>query len=107
MPAPADFQRRSSLIMALGSIGFLVDIWCGSGVALALAPLFLLVAALICGYFPGHSLIEAVARRPRRRRRPARILAPNPRQAPRMLAHGGRLIATSVAKRPPPHFALS
>jgi hypothetical protein len=94
--------------MSLGSLGFLIVVWAGSGVALALAPLFLLLAALVCGRFPGHRLIQAVAERRTRRRRHriVRLLRPNRPSAPRMLAHGGTLIATSIAKRPPPAQAL-
>jgi hypothetical protein len=72
-------------------------------IAIALIPLFLLVAALLFGHYPGFETIvrisERLASRPRAR---ATQCQRRPR-APRVQAiRGGLLIAFGFAQRPPP-----
>lgn len=72
-------------------------------IAIALVPLFLLIASLLFGHYPGFATIvrisERLASRPRARlvKRQARPRAPRA-QAIR----GGLLLAFGFAQRPPP-----
>jgi hypothetical protein len=72
---------------------------------LQFAPLALVLAPLLRGRFVGERTIQRmrdhVAGREPRRQRPARVLG-LPRFAPAPLPRGGRLIASSLAVRPPP-----
>jgi hypothetical protein len=77
----------------------------GEAGLLYLAPSLLLVAPLLFGRYVGEQRIAALAARPARsRRRPARGVR-LPRAAERLMHRGGRLVASSMAKRPPPHVA--
>jgi hypothetical protein len=69
---------------------------------LYLAPALLLVLPLLFGRYVGEERIAALAAKPRRpMRRPAqRVRLPRP--AERLMHRGGRLVASSLAKRPPP-----
>jgi hypothetical protein len=76
-----------------------------TAVLFSLAPLALLVGALLLGRYPGERTLAARLRaaRPRghRRRRPR----PAPRAPRRPFAatpRGGRLVAAAIASRPPP-----
>lgn len=75
-------------------------------VALALAPLFLLIASLLLGHYPGLRTIVRIAERISAAVR-SRAAKSQPR--PRPLRHGavrgGLLIALGVATRPPPQAA--
>ena len=73
---------------------------------LFLAPALLIAIPLLCGHYVGEELIVKLAvRRADRRPRPAKALPA--RRAPiAWLLRGTRLIATSLAKRPPPARAL-
>jgi hypothetical protein len=78
-----------------------------SEVLFYLAPGLLILAPLLAGRYVGESLIvKLVAARERRRLRPARV-----RRMPKAPAIGrlssGRLIAFSLAERPPPAPAIS
>jgi hypothetical protein len=72
-------------------------------VALAFAPLFLLIASLLLGHYPGLQTIVGIAERIYSRPR-ARAAKSQPRPRPRRhgTARGGLLIALGVATRPPP-----
>jgi hypothetical protein len=72
-------------------------------IALALVPLFLLVASLLFGHYPGFETIVRISERlaswPRIR---ANKHPPRPR-APRVqMIRGGLLLAFGFAQRPPP-----
>ncbi len=73
---------------------------------LFLAPAIVLLASLLTGRYVGEDRLQrlAAAYRPHSRRRPRGATAPrNPR--PRaLMPRGGRLVATSMAVRPPPHL---
>lgn len=74
------------------------------------APLLLLMLPLLAGRYVGEERIARLAHvvRERRRGRAPRLAAP--RTAPRAVPsvpRGGRLIASSLAVRPPPALALS
>ena len=70
---------------------------------LFLAPALLIVAPLIAGRYLGEELIaKLVAKRSRRPRRPAVVLAPLPRPPMAWSPRGTRLLAFSRAERPPP-----
>jgi hypothetical protein len=77
-------------------------------ILIALAPAFLLVAALLMGRFPGERAIERLAvaaTRPTRRRAPA--ATPSPRRTPRVLVRASELLARNLAVRPPPPLSLT
>ena len=73
-----------------------------SDVLLAL-PALLLALPLLAGRYVGEErLARLAAAYVTARRRPATALCPTVRPAPRGVARGGRLIADSLAVRPPP-----
>lgn len=79
--------------------------------ALFLAPALLLLAALLRGHYVGESAIcrLAAARRARHRRplrTATRYIAAARRSAVLAVPRGGRLVASSLAVRPPPAAAL-
>ena len=105
-----DFVRRHGA-------GAVIALTCAWALALALsgsadmlfylAPMLLFAIPLVAGRYLGESLVVKLAARGRRRRpRPARAqMAP---RAPSLwLPRGTRLIAFSLAERPPPAAALS
>ena len=74
-------------------------------ILIALAPLFVLLAALLLGRYPGCDAIVRLAERLSARRPRAIRAQPRPR-APRFHApSGGLLIAFGFATRPPPLLA--
>ena len=72
-------------------------------IALALVPLFGLLASLLVGHYPGLRTIvrisERIYARPRAR---AAKSQPRPRSPRHAAVRGGLLIALGVATRPPP-----
>jgi hypothetical protein len=70
------------------------------------APLLIVALPLIAGRYVGEERIARLARAVQRRRRPraaARVaVPPGTRRALRAVPRGGRLIAASLAVRPPP-----
>lgn len=72
-------------------------------IALALIPLFLLVASLLCGHYPGFKAIvrisERIWSRPRAR---ATKHQSRPRLPRSHAVSGGLLLAFGFAQRPPP-----
>ncbi|HSS57300.1 MAG TPA: hypothetical protein VLK59_04780 [Solirubrobacteraceae bacterium] len=69
---------------------------------LYLAPALLLCVPLIFGRYVGEEQLAELAKRPTGcRARPASRL-PVPRSHVRLMQRGGRLVASSLAKRPPP-----
>lgn len=73
---------------------------------LFMAPALLIAIPLLGGRFFGEELIVGLAsRRPRPRRRSAAV-APSPPAPSVWLPRGARLIAASLAKRPPPALLL-
>ncbi|HEY2333715.1 MAG TPA: hypothetical protein VGH58_01735 [Solirubrobacterales bacterium] len=71
-------------------------------VLLFLAPALLVIAPLIAGHYVGETLIAKLAtKQPGRRNRTA-ARAPTPRPPAVWLPRGARLIALSLAERPPP-----
>jgi len=72
-------------------------------IALALVPLFLLVASLLLGHYPGLRAIVRIAERIHARPRVrAAKSQPRPRAPRRGAVRGGLLIALGFASRPPP-----
>jgi hypothetical protein len=72
-------------------------------IALALAPLFLLVASLLLGHYPGLRTIVRIAERIHAGAGPrAAKSQPRPRAPRHGTVRGGLLIALGVATRPPP-----
>jgi hypothetical protein len=72
---------------------------------LYLAPALILCAPLIVGRYVGEEHLAGLAGRSPalRARRPLRL--PAPRSHARVMRRGGRLVASSLAKRPPPGSA--
>ena len=69
---------------------------------LYLAPALLLFLPLIFGRYVGEQRIAALACRPTASRRRPTDRVGAPRAAARLMHRGGRLVASSLAKRPPP-----
>lgn len=72
-------------------------------IAIALIPLFLLVASLLFGHYPGLATIVRISERlaSRLRVRAAKC-QPRPRAPWIQAIRGGRLLASGFAQRPPP-----
>lgn len=110
---PPGMERRD-LRMLLGlaaasSLLLLAEAAGAGGAFFYLAPVLLLAAPLLAGRFVGEAAIERLARSaPARARfaRPAPSL-PQGRGPGRLLPRGGRLMAFSLAVRPPPRPAAS
>jgi hypothetical protein len=72
---------------------------------LFLSPAIVLLASLLTGHYVGEETLGRLVaacrqRRPRRARLAARRV---PRRLRALMPRGGRLVATSLAVRPPPH----
>jgi hypothetical protein len=98
--------------LLLLSFSLLVAAWAVFSVAsgadtglLYLAPALVLCTPLIAGRYVGEKQLAQLAGRSRSRpcRRPARLAVP--RSHMRLMQRGGRLVASSLAKRPPPMVA--
>jgi hypothetical protein len=73
---------------------------------LYLAPALVLALPLLLGRYVGEEqLVELAARPPAATRRRALRVA-GPRSYARVMQRGGRLVASGMAKRPPPRAAL-
>jgi hypothetical protein len=72
---------------------------------LYLSPALVLCAPLVLGRYVGEQQLADLADRPATRtsRRPSPL--PMPRSRVRLMQRGGRLVASSLAKRPPPPVA--
>jgi hypothetical protein len=105
MPVRSVITRRR--LPGVVAIGLLVVVLAGSlpGLTDALAyllPALLLLLALAARRYPGErALLALIVRGRRRRAHVDALLRPRPRA---LLPRGGRLIATSLAVRPPPAF---
>jgi hypothetical protein len=71
------------------------------------APVLVLVLPLLAGRYLGEERLARAVARVRHRRRRAAAAAPRSRAVVVRLPRGGRLIASGLAKRPPPVSALS
>jgi hypothetical protein len=105
MTAAARLTPKASLVLTLCWVAILAATG-ATDALLFLAPALLLILPLLAGRYLGVELIVEFARRTRRSRpRPARGAA-RP-QAPRSwVPRGTRLIASGLAKRPPPAALL-
>ena len=72
---------------------------------LYLAPALLLCAPLILGRYVGEAQLADLARRSPGRRAARASRLPVPCSHVRLMERGGRLVASSLAKRPPPRAA--
>jgi hypothetical protein len=99
--------------LILGAFALLVAAWVvaeismgGTGL-LSLSPVLPLVVPLMLGRYIGEQRLAAFAGRgiARRRRRIPRAIAP--RSRPRAMQRGGWLVASAMAKRPPPAPCLA
>jgi hypothetical protein len=74
---------------------------------LHLAPALVLALLLLLGRYPGEKRLAELAgsARAATTRRPARVSMP--RSYVRVMQRGGRLVASAMAKRPPPPLAAS
>jgi hypothetical protein len=106
LPGLIPITRRRLLLYA-ATLGLLGAAACaalpGGGEALAyLLPALLMMVALAARWYPGERTLLRLARG-RHARRPTGEGANGPRQPRRaLLPRGGRLIASSLAVRPPP-----
>jgi hypothetical protein len=99
-----DGRRLALLVFALVVAAWMV-LQALTGVELGLAylaPALVLCAPLAVGWYVGEKRLAELADRPPRR--PARRACglPLPRSHVRVMQRGGRLVAASLAKRPPP-----
>jgi hypothetical protein len=75
---------------------------------LYLAPALVLALPLLLGRYVGEGrLADLVGRAPARKRRRRALLVVGPRRCARAMQRGGRLVASGMAKRPPPALALA
>jgi hypothetical protein len=72
---------------------------------LYLAPALVLALPLVLGRFPGEERLAGLARSPRAPTVRAAARIPAPRSYVRVMQRGGRLVASALAKRPPPRRA--
>jgi hypothetical protein len=103
--------RRDRLVLL--TFGLVVAAWMAaealtdsrSGL-LYLAPALVLALPLLLGRYVGEKqLVELAGRAPARPRRKVLRVA-SPRSYARVMQRGGRLVASGMAKRPPPRVAL-
>lgn len=98
---PAELARAAMLCAVIAVAA------ASHGLALSLAPMFLLVAWLAVGRFPGEEIIERL-RSPRRpRRSPGRPANARAARAPSFVRRVGLGVAFAFAVRPPVSLALS
>jgi hypothetical protein len=102
----ARLTPKASLVLTLCWVAIL-GVTGSTDALLFMAPALLIVVPLLSGRYVGEELIARLARRPRRKARPARAsawsLPPMPAFRP---AGRDRLIASGLAKRPPPASLL-
>jgi hypothetical protein len=102
MRSGSDFIARLALAIAVCWAAALA-LTGSTDVLLFLAPALLIAIPLVAGRYVGEKLItKLAAERAARRRRPAKTSPPAPRQPAIWLPRGTRLIAFSLAERPPP-----
>jgi len=110
---PSGMDRRDLRMMlglaAASSLMLVAEAAGAGGAFLYLAPVLLLAAPLLAGRFVGEATIERYSRRSPARVRAARPepLSPAGQGPGRLLPRGGRLMAFSLAVRPPPRAAAS
>jgi len=101
------FSARTALAITLGWV-LLLAATGATEALLFMAPALLIAVPLVAGRYVGEELIARLAARRARRPRPRRAIAlPAPAKAPVFPPRGARLIAHSLAKRPPPAVALT
>ena len=91
------------LVVALAAFAVVLVVPGMSTGVLFLSPAIVLLASLLTGRYPGDERLARLAAAMRARRprpRPALPTAPPRRRVP--MPRGGRLVATSLAVRPPP-----
>jgi hypothetical protein len=101
----ADTQNRQAALLLAATLAWTLALALlgASNVLLFCAPALLLALPLAFNRYVGEDTLAALATRRPCRRRPAPALVPGSRFAPYFTVRGGRLIAASLAKRPPPH----
>ncbi len=93
------------LVVAIAAFGLALYLPGMETGVLFLSPAIVLLASLLTGRYVGEDRLArlAAARRPPRRRLQARAPAPSAAANRRaLMPRGGRLVATSLAVRPPP-----
>jgi hypothetical protein len=94
-------------VLVVVAAGMVVDAATGGEAGwLYLAPGLLLAVPLVVGRYLGEDqLVDLVTRQPIRRRRTV-LRSAGPRSYARVMQRGGRLVASGMAKRPPPRAPL-
>ena len=99
-------RRDRQVLFGLAALTLVVAVLAHSGVSgdiLLALPALLFALPLLAGRYVGEErLARLAAAFVPARRTGAAPLAPNTRRSPRALPRGGRLIASSLAVRPPP-----
>jgi hypothetical protein len=101
MRSGSDFLARLGLAIA-ASWTVALSLLGSTDTLLFLAPALLIAIPLIAGRYVGEKLIARLVARRTKRRRPANASNPAQRQPAGWLPRGTRLIAFSLAERPPP-----
>jgi len=94
------------LVLAVAVLALLAPAFASKGAFVGLAyllPALLLIGVLLVFRYPGERRLLAAVQTRRRRRADSVVHDPRPRA---LLARGGRLIASSLAVRPPPTVGL-
>jgi hypothetical protein len=102
-------SRDLEIMLVLGvlftALGAAVELGGASSDLLLISPLLCLAVPLLGGADVGEERLARLAARVAARRAPRRrapVSAPEPRRAPALVVHGGRILGTARAVRPPP-----
>ena len=102
-------SRDLKIMLVLGvlfmALGVAVEIGGAHPDLLLISPLLCLAVPLLAGAYVGEERIARLAARVAARRAPRRrapASSPQPRRAPALVVHGGRILGTARAVRPPP-----
>jgi hypothetical protein len=100
--------HRVALFVVLFAAWLTIEISSGGNAGLLyLAPVVVLCASLLLGRYVGEEQLERLTRRSRPPRTRRSAITPAPRSHVRVMQRGGRLVASALAKRPPPRRALA
>jgi hypothetical protein len=95
--------RRDRIVLWAFALLILAALLTGRATDLLyLAPALVLALPLVLGRFPGEDRLAGLARASRAPAARAAASLPAPRSYVRVMQRGGRLVASALAKRPPP-----
>ncbi len=109
MDSSRDLKIMLVLSVLFMALGVAVEFGGVHADVLLISPLLCLAVPLLGGAYFGEERLARLAARVAARRAPRRrasAASPRPRRAPALVVHGGRLIGTSLAVRPPPPLTV-